>query len=106
MVLVALTPVLLDAGAPAGYELAIPGGRIVSACVDRPWRIGGWDSGARAPQPLRNAAPPGSVWFCELTDPGAFHATVTKGLVRAGAGIAAGFGLCATGSAPAWEITR
>jgi len=105
-VVVALTPVLLDAAAPARLELVIPGARIVSACIDRPLRIGGWDSRERTPRPLRNAAPPGSVWFCELLDPDAFHAAVVDGLVRAGAGTAAGFGLCVTGSAPNWETTK
>jgi CRISPR-associated protein Cmr3 len=104
-VIVALTPVLLDTTAP-GSELTIPGARIISACIDRPLRIGGWDSLARAPLPLRNAAAPGSVWFCQLDDPDAFHKTITNGVVRAGAATAMGFGLCATGSAPHWETLR
>jgi CRISPR-associated protein Cmr3 len=99
-VIVALTPVLLGGG-----ELAIPGARIVSACTERPLRIGGWDSGARAPLPLRNAAPPGSVWFCEVDGGDAFRNAIANGLVRAGAATATGFGLCAVGSAPRWERT-
>lgn len=101
-VIVALTPVLLG---NTGSEPALPGARIISACIERPLRIGGWDSGARAPLPLRNAAPPGSVWFCELDDTNTFRAAITNGLVRAGAATAAGFGLCAVGSAPRWEET-
>jgi len=104
-VVIALTPVLFDTTAP-GSGLSLPGARIVSACIDRPLRIGGWDSLARAPLPLRNAAAPGSVWFCQLDDPDAFHASITNGLVRAGAATAMGFGLCATGSAPHWETVR
>ncbi len=100
--IVALTPVLLG---NASSEPVLPGARIISACTERPLRIGGWDTGARAPLPLRNAAPPGSVWFCELDDANAFRAAITNGLVRAGAATAAGFGLCAVGDAPRWEET-
>jgi CRISPR-associated protein Cmr3 len=101
-VIVALTPVLL--GGP-GSELAISGARIVSACTERPLRIGGWDSRARAPLRLRNAAPPGSVWFCELEDPDVFRKTIATGLMHIGDAAAMGFGLCAVGTAPPWETT-
>ena len=101
-VIVALTPVLLGRQAS---EPAFPGARIVSACTDRPLRIGGWSSLARAPLPLRNAAPPGSTWFCELDDANAFRAAISNGLMHAGEATAAGFGLCAVGGAPRWEKT-
>jgi CRISPR-associated protein Cmr3 len=101
-VIVALTPVLLGR---KGVELAFPGARIVSACTERPLRIGGWDSEARTPLPLRSAAPPGSTWFCELDDASAFWAAISNGLLRAGEATATGFGLCAVGGAPRWEKT-
>ncbi len=101
-VIVALTPVLLG---DAGSGPTLPGARVISACTERPLRIGGWDTGARAPLPLRNAAPPGTVWFCELDVTNTFRAAITNGLVRAGAATAAGFGLCAVGDAPRSEET-
>lgn len=104
-VLIALTPLLVDGGVVRGVAPMMEGVRIVCACVDRPLRIGGWDSLQRAPLPLRNALPPGSVLFCELDDPGAFWKATANGLVRVGAATATGFGLCAAGGAPRWEKT-
>ena len=43
------------------------GARVVSACLRRPLRIGGWDSLARRPLALRSVLAPGSVLFCETT---------------------------------------
>ena len=40
-------------------------GRIVSACTSRPVAIGGWDTGARGPLPLRPLVPAGGVFFLE-----------------------------------------
>ena len=40
-------------------------GRVVSACLPRPVVIGGWDSVARKPLPLRPHLAPGSVVFLE-----------------------------------------
>lgn len=64
-VIVALTPLDLP------DEASLPGGRIdefgaevVSGCMDRPLRIGGWDF-RNGPLPLRNYLAPGSVLFCE-----------------------------------------
>jgi CRISPR-associated protein Cmr3 len=105
-ILVALTPVLLDAAARPATDFVVPGARIVSACLDRPLRIGGWDGRTRTAERLRNAAAPGSVWFCELDDVDAFRRSIDRGLTRVGAGIAMGFGLCAVGGAPHWETAR
>ena len=41
---------------------------VVSACVTRPIRIGGWDSLKRQPLPLRSLLPAGSVLFCKIDD--------------------------------------
>lgn len=106
-VLIALTPILLGHDVLSGRaELPVAGGtRVVCACVDRPLRIGGWDSLRRTPLPLRNALEPGSALFCEVEGPAQLAAEVTRGLLRIGDRTAAGFGLCAVAKAPAWEVT-
>lgn len=43
---------------------ALPG-KIVSACTGRAVMVGGWDSMARGPLPLRPLIPAGSIWFLE-----------------------------------------
>lgn len=43
----------------------ITGSRVVSACLERPVWIGGWDSVNREPLPLKPFLPGGSTWFCE-----------------------------------------
>jgi CRISPR-associated protein Cmr3 len=107
IVLVALTPVLLDRDVVSGkVELPAGGARIVCACIDRPLRIGGWDSLRRAPQPMKNAIAPGSTLFCDVESPETFGKTITDGLLRLGAMTEAGFGLCAVGDALVWERTK
>jgi CRISPR-associated protein Cmr3 len=107
VVLIALTPILLGHDVLSGRaELPVAGGaRVVCACVDRPLRIGGWDSLRRTPLPLRNALEPGSALFCEVEGPAQLAAEVTCGLLRIGDRTAAGFGLCAVAKAPAWGVT-
>jgi CRISPR-associated protein Cmr3 len=106
VVLVALTPVLLERDVLSGkVDLPIGGVRIVSACMDRPLRIGGWDSLRRAPLTMKNAVAPGSTLFCKVDRADTVGETSTGGLLRIGAMTTAGFGLCAIGSAPAWEKT-
>jgi CRISPR-associated protein Cmr3 len=43
---------------------ALPG-HVVSACAGRAVAVGGWDSTARQPLPLRPLVPAGSIWFLE-----------------------------------------
>lgn len=71
-------------------------GRIVSACVGKPVRIGGWDSVNRTPLPLRPLAPAGSVWFMEAAadDAGAVLQRHGRGIGRS---TAWGFGLALVG---------
>lgn len=70
VVLVALTPVLLERDVLSGKgDLPIGGMRIVSACMDRPLRIGRWDSLRRAPLTMKNAVAPGSTLFCKVDRP-------------------------------------
>lgn len=42
-------------------------GRILSACIGRPVRVGGWDGIKKQPLPLRPLIPAGSVWFLEAS---------------------------------------
>lgn len=104
LAVVALSPVDLTAAEYLGREpLALAGGvRVVSACLDRPQRIGGWDSQARTPLPMRSVLTPGSVLFCEVADPRAFEGSVVgaEGLVRIGRRRDWGFGLAALGRWP------
>ena len=61
---VAITPVVLDR-LPAPGEALGNLGTVVSACLGRVVRIGGWDSLNRRALPLKLAVPAGSVWFLE-----------------------------------------
>ena len=101
---VALSPLDLPRGVYLGQEpLDVLGVvRVVSACLDRPQRIGGWDSLARRPLPLQSMLPPGSTLFCEMADRGRFAAAATagNGLARIGSRQEWGFGLVALGVWP------
>ena len=65
---IALTPLVLEDTVCRG-EAPIPGlggARVVSACLDRPLRIGGWSSVKGRPSPMRSVLPTGSVLYCEV----------------------------------------
>lgn len=74
-----LTPFLLPSTAtgqqthphPEDTLHSLSGTKIVSACIGKPIRIGGWNSVHREPEPLLAYLPAGSTWFCELTRPDA-----------------------------------
>ena len=104
MAVIALTPLDLDADVCRGRRpLDGPGeARVVSACLRRPQRIGGWDSLARRPLPLRSVLAPGSVLFCEAADPVRFLEAIadTEGQPRIGARQPWGFGRVAFGVWP------
>ena len=101
---IALTPLdLADDACLGGEPLEELGGaRVVCACLDRPLRIGGWDSLARRPLPLRSVLPPGSVLFCEGAAPERLRDVITTGgrLARVGARRPVGFGVAALGAWP------
>jgi len=65
-----LTPADLSPGdLGSGKDIpGLPGVKLVSACIAKPVRIGGWDSGRRGPLPLKPFIPAGSTLFCETTD--------------------------------------
>jgi len=104
LTLVALTPLRLARGAIAGCVPLAPGLRVACACVDRPLRIGGWDSRQRVPLPLTNAVAPGTTLFCEASIDvlDAPDSDLERGLIRIGRDVDAGFGLCAVARDP-WE---
>jgi len=59
--IIALTPL----AAPTNLAETIGhGAEVVSACVGKPVKIGGWNSLKNAPLPLEPFHPAGSVWFC------------------------------------------
>jgi CRISPR-associated protein Cmr3 len=97
--LIALTPALVEHSALCGDTELIAGTglRVTSACVDRPVRIGGWDSLARQPLRLQNALAPGTTLFCQGDLP---RLQVARGMVRLGKRTSAGFGLFAIGATP------
>lgn len=101
---VALSPLDLDRSVYLGEQFleASSKARVVSACLDRPLRIGGWNSLARRSLPLRSILPQGSVLFCETEDIRRFIETVTApgGEPRIGARREWGFGLVALGIWP------
>jgi len=71
-------------------------GTVVTAAIDRPVRIGGWDSLNKRPQPLEPYAPAGSVWWLENTN----GASADDNAIRLGRRTAYGFGLAAVGAWP------
>jgi CRISPR-associated protein Cmr3 len=53
-----------------GESLAdLKGARIISACVGKTIRVGGWDSLTHGPRPLTPLLPAGSLWFCDVREP-------------------------------------
>ena len=101
--LIALSPLDLHRSCYVGEEpLRDIGVRVVSACLGRPGRIGGWDSLARRPLPLRPVLPAGSVLFCKIEEMGRFNTAVANGngLARIGSRQEWGFGLVAPGAWP------
>ncbi len=103
--LVALTPLELPQDICVGNQPmeALGNARVVSACLDRPQQVGGWDSLERRPLPLRSVLPPGSTLFCELGEPERFNEVVSakNGLAHVGLRQEWGFGLVAPGVWPA-----
>ena len=74
----------------------------MSACLERPLRIGGWNSLASRPLPLRSVLAPGSVLFCESSEPRRFLDAMMdgSGLPSLGKRQAFGFGAVALGTWP------
>ncbi len=100
---VALSPLDLEEGVYSGRRLLDDlGARVVSACLERPQRMGGWNSLAKRPLPLRSVLPPGSVLFCETVEPGRLRDAVAAhdGLTTIGRRREWGFGLVALGAWP------
>lgn len=73
---------------------------VVSACLQRPQRIGGWDSLRRCPLPLRSILPTGSVLFCRLSEPPSITIRSSCHMGHVGSRQEWGFGLVAPGIWP------
>ncbi|WP_377295390.1 type III-B CRISPR module-associated Cmr3 family protein [Rhizobium sp. SG2393] len=86
-----------EAALEPGGRLGDLPGTIVSACLGKAVPIGGWDSKARQPIPLRRAIPAGSVFFMKLEEGEAVppDSPIGAGL---GMGAAWGFGQYLIGS--------
>lgn len=99
---IALSPLDIERDVYCGKKPLdeLGGACVVSACLDRPQRVGGWDSLARSSLPLRSVLPPGSVLFCELPERGRDAVEAEFGTIRLGARKNWGFGLAAVGSWP------
>jgi len=105
--IVALTPV--DAGdeliRPGAVIPELAGAEVVSACLPRAERVGGWarTGGPGRPQPLVDILPAGSVLFCEVKDLEPLTATLAAGVPRIGRRSEWGFGAVAIG---VWPTTK
>ena len=101
---IALAPLDLDEDVYLGRQpfSELGNATVVSACIDRPQRIGGWNSLVRRPLPQRSVLPAGSVLYCELQDPMQFERASKSGngLIRIGRRKRWGFGLAAVGVWP------
>ncbi len=92
-----LTPLKSERPPVAGKSFTGLPGKVISACLPRPQRWGGWDTINRCPLPMSPCLPPGSVIFMEVerSDQGIeakqLHGT-TIGLQKSW-----GFGLIAVG---------
>jgi CRISPR-associated protein Cmr3 len=102
LVVVALSPLDLEEAVYLGREplTSLGNARVISACLSRPQRIGGWDSLTRRPLPVRSVLSAGSVLFCELTEPERLRAAVATsgGLPCIGERQRWGFGMVAPGT--------
>jgi CRISPR-associated protein Cmr3 len=102
MTVTALTPLDVDRVAPhrGGMLDALGGATVVSACMRRAQRIGGWRSfPSPGPLPLRGVLAPGSTLFCEVADPQRLRQIVeaSGGRPRVGLRQEWGFGAVALG---------
>lgn len=108
---IALTPLALEREVFLGRKpLAdLANAQVISACADRPLRIGGWNSLAHQPLPLRNFLPPGTVLCCRTGDSSALARVLKQfeearfGIVSIGECTAAGFGVVTLGIWPDFE---
>lgn len=63
-----ITPAWLEHWPKPGDGLPGIPGKVVSACLERALRIGGWDSVKKEPVPLKPFIRTGSTWFCEADE--------------------------------------
>jgi CRISPR-associated protein Cmr3 len=70
MTIIALSPLDLDQPTLSGQKVLgeLGNAQVVSTCLDRPLRLGGWNSLERCPVALHSFLPAGSVLFCKADD--------------------------------------
>jgi len=95
---IVLTPLLPSQGPPKHNDPfeTLPG-KLISACLPRPQRWGGWDTEAREPLALRPHLAPGSVLFMDAKEDGMASLT-TRDWRSIGQRTEWGFGLVAIGT--------
>lgn len=102
LLIVALTPLdlAMDQALGGSPLNGLADVRVISACLGRPQRIGGWDSLARRPMPLQSFLPAGSVLFCRFSDSEALQKAIASGggLPRLGERQRWGYGAVAFGT--------
>jgi CRISPR-associated protein Cmr3 len=103
LILIALTPLDLSHEVRLGQIplIDLGGVQVKTACMDRPIRIGGWDSLSRQPRPMRSYVSPGTVFFCESQDKAALRSAIDQmgdGMPVVGETSDAGFGCVALGT--------
>lgn len=65
-------------GSIAGVEL-----KLVSVVMDRMQRVGGWDQRQRKPKAVSSRVAPGSLFYCELAEPGSVSAADLQAAIDA-----------------------
>jgi CRISPR-associated protein Cmr3 len=110
ILVVALTPIDADESLirPGAVIPELADARIVSACLPRAERVGGWAStgGAGRPQPLTDILPAGSTLFCEVDEPKRLATLLTAEPLQIGRRCEWGFGVIAIGLWPDNEESR
>ena len=94
--LIAIAPVFLDHEPLPGMTFEGLPGHLVSACIPKPFMLGGWGSREHGPLPLRPIMPAGTVFFLQC----ATGETPPVGRVCVGLSNIWGFGHCLTGRWP------
>ncbi|MBB4302847.1 CRISPR-associated protein Cmr3 [Rhodobium orientis] len=93
---IAVSPVLLAEEPEPGARINGLPGELVSACIPKPFMLGGWDSRTRGPLPLRPVIPAGVVFFMRCSG----DELPPQGRTRVGLSTKWGFGHCLIGRWP------
>lgn len=95
---IAIAPVFFDTMPIPGDEIEGLNGTLLSAGIGKPVMMGGWNSQAGLPLPMRQVLPAGSVFFMQADDEMQAQASKSATIGKAGAW---GFGQVLTGK---WDV--